>query len=110
MWCATIRAASTRGAQSMRSDLVAREVLTVLRRNVPDNREVLTRRLGGSGPRPGLLAVRTIDRTAELYSDRVEVQSLSRRPSSHRPAWTSRICARPSLEVGRFAGSSRSGS
>jgi len=59
----------------MRSDLVAREVLTGLRRNVTMTiAMVLTTSISLGLVGAGLLAVRTIDRTAELYSDRVEVQ------------------------------------
>lgn len=59
----------------MRSDLVAREVLTGLRRNVTMTiAMVLTTAISLGLVGAGLLAVRTIDRTEELYSDRVEVQ------------------------------------
>lgn len=59
----------------MRSDFVVREVLTGLRRNVTMTiAMVLTTAISLGLVGTGLLAVRTIDRTEELYSDRVEVQ------------------------------------
>ena len=59
----------------MRSDFVLREVLTGLRRNVTMTvAMVLTTAISLAMVGTGLLAVRTIDRTEELYSDRVEVQ------------------------------------
>jgi cell division transport system permease protein len=59
----------------MRSDFVAREVLTGLRRNVTMTiAMVLTTAISLALVGTGLLAVRTIDRTEQLYSDRVEVQ------------------------------------
>ncbi len=59
----------------MRSDFVVREVLTGLRRNVTMTiAMVLTTAISLALVGTGLLAVRTIDRTEELYSDRVEVQ------------------------------------
>ena len=59
----------------MRTDFVAREVLTGLRRNVTMTiAMVLTTAISLALVGTGLLAVRTIDRTEELYSDRVEVQ------------------------------------
>lgn len=59
----------------MRSDFVAREVLTGLRRNVTMTiAMVLTTAISLGLVGTGLLAVRTIDRTERLYSDRVEVQ------------------------------------
>lgn len=59
----------------MRSDFVVREVLTGLRRNVTMTiAMVLTTAISLGLVGTGLLAVRTIDRTEELYSDRVEIQ------------------------------------
>ena len=59
----------------MRSDFVVREVVTGLRRNVTMTiAMVLTTAISLALVGTGLLAVRTIDRTEELYSDRVEVQ------------------------------------
>jgi cell division transport system permease protein len=59
----------------MRTDFVIREVLTGLRRNVTMTiAMVLTTAISLGLVGTGLLAVRTIDRTEELYSDRVEVQ------------------------------------
>ncbi|MCO1654170.1 permease-like cell division protein FtsX [Pseudonocardia humida] len=59
----------------MRTDFVAREVFTGLRRNVTMTiAMVLTTAISLGLVGTGLLAVRTIDRTEQLYSDRVEVQ------------------------------------
>ncbi|MEN3269410.1 permease-like cell division protein FtsX [Pseudonocardia sp.] len=59
----------------MRSDFVVREVVTGLRRNVTMTvAMVLTTAISLALVGTGLLAVRTIDRTEQLYSDRVEVQ------------------------------------
>ena len=59
----------------MRTDFVVREVLTGLRRNVTMTiAMVLTTAISLALVGTGLLAVRTIDRTEQLYSDRVEVQ------------------------------------
>ena len=59
----------------MRIDFVVREVATGLRRNVTMTiAMVLTTAISLALVGTGLLAVRTIDRTEELYSDRVEVQ------------------------------------
>jgi cell division transport system permease protein len=59
----------------MRTDFVLREVFTGLRRNVTMTiAMVLTTAISLGLVGTGLLAVRTIDRTEELYSDRVEVQ------------------------------------
>ena len=59
----------------MRSDFVVREVATGLRRNVTMTvAMVLTTAISLALVGTGLLAVRTIDRTEQLYSDRVEVQ------------------------------------
>jgi cell division transport system permease protein len=59
----------------MRSDFVVREVLTGLRRNITMTvAMVLTTAISLGLVGTGLLAVRTIDRTEQLYSDRVEVQ------------------------------------
>ena len=59
----------------MRTDFVVREVITGLRRNVTMTiAMVLTTAISLGLVGTGLLAVRTIDRTEELYSDRVEVQ------------------------------------
>lgn len=59
----------------MRTDFVFREVVTGLRRNVTMTiAMVLTTAISLGLVGTGLLAVRTIDRTEQLYSDRVEVQ------------------------------------
>ncbi|HVL85064.1 MAG TPA: permease-like cell division protein FtsX [Pseudonocardia sp.] len=59
----------------MRGHLVVREVVTGLRRNVTMTvAMVLTTAISLALVGTGLLAVRTIDRTEQLYSDRVEVQ------------------------------------
>jgi cell division transport system permease protein len=59
----------------MRTDFVVREVVTGLRRNVTMTvAMVLTTAISLALVGTGLLAVRTIDRTEQLYSDRVEVQ------------------------------------
>ncbi|HZG91986.1 MAG TPA: permease-like cell division protein FtsX [Pseudonocardia sp.] len=59
----------------MRFDFVFREVFTGLRRNVTMTiAMVLTTAISLGLVGSGLLAVRTIDRTEQLYSDRVEVQ------------------------------------
>ena len=59
----------------MRTDFVVREVGTGLRRNVTMTvAMVLTTAISLALVGTGLLAVRTIDRTEQLYSDRVEVQ------------------------------------
>jgi cell division transport system permease protein len=59
----------------VRTDFVFREVLTGLRRNVTMTiAMVLTTAISLGLVGTGLLAVRTIDRTEQLYSDRVEVQ------------------------------------
>ena len=80
----------------MRSEFVVREVTTGLRRNVTMTvAMVLTTAISLALVGTGLLAVRTIDRTEELYSDRVEIQvaltsdisdrKSTRLNSSHRP-------------------------
>ncbi|OZM83624.1 permease-like cell division protein FtsX [Pseudonocardia sp. MH-G8] len=59
----------------MRTDFVAREVMTGLRRNVTMTvAMILTTAISLGLVGTGLLAVRTIDRTEQLYSDRFEVQ------------------------------------
>src|ERR687895_225611 len=59
----------------MRTDFVVREVLNGLRRNVTMTvAMVLTTAISLGLVGTGLLAVRTIDRTEQLYSDRFEVQ------------------------------------
>src|SRR6201989_524382 len=59
----------------MRSDFVRHEVFNGLRRNVTMTiAMVLTTAISLALVGTGLLAVRTIDRTEQLYSDRVEVQ------------------------------------
>jgi cell division transport system permease protein len=59
----------------MRTDFVVREVGTGLRRNVTMTiAMVLTTAISLGLVGSGLLAVRTIDRTEQLYSDRFEVQ------------------------------------
>ena len=61
--------------QIVRTDFVVREVVTGLRRNVTMTvAMVLTTAISLALVGTGLLAVRTIDRTEQLYSDRVEVQ------------------------------------
>jgi cell division transport system permease protein len=59
----------------VRFDFVVREVFTGLRRNVTMTvAMILTTAISLGLVGTGLLAVRTIDRTEQLYSDRVEVQ------------------------------------
>jgi cell division transport system permease protein len=59
----------------VRTDFVVREVATGLRRNVTMTvAMVVTTAISLALVGTGLLAVRTIDRTEQLYSDRVEVQ------------------------------------
>jgi cell division transport system permease protein len=59
----------------MRTDFVVREVTTGLRRNVTMTiAMILTTAISLTLLGAGLLAVRTIDRTEQLYIDRVEVQ------------------------------------
>jgi cell division transport system permease protein len=59
----------------MRTDFVVREVITGLRRNVTMTiAMILTTAISLGLVGSGLLAVRTIDRTEQLYSDRFEVQ------------------------------------
>lgn len=59
----------------MRTDFVRREVFSGLRRNVTMTvAMVLTTAISLGLLGTGLLAVRTIDRTEQLYSDRVEIQ------------------------------------
>jgi cell division transport system permease protein len=59
----------------MRTDFVVREVFTGLRRNVTMTvAMILTTAISLGLVGSGLLAVRTIDRTEQLYSDRFEVQ------------------------------------
>ena len=59
----------------MRTDFVVREVVTGLRRNVTMTvAMVLTTAISLALVGTGLLAVRTIDRTEQLYGDHVEVQ------------------------------------
>jgi len=59
----------------VRTDFVVREVFTGLRRNVTMTvAMVLTTAISLALVGTGLLAVRTIDRTEELYADRVEIQ------------------------------------
>ena len=81
----------------MRSDFVAREVLTGLRRNVTMTiAMVLTTAISLGLVGTGLLAVRTIDRTEQLYSDRVEVQvALTADVSAADPDCSQPICAGP---------------
>ena len=79
----------------MRSDFVAREVLTGLRRNVTMTvAMVLTTAISLGLVGTGLLAVRTIDRTEELYADRVEVQvALSADVSANDKDCSQPVCA-----------------
>jgi cell division transport system permease protein len=79
----------------MRADFVAREVLTGLRRNVTMTiAMVLTTAISLALVGTGLLAVRTIDRTEELYSDRVEVQvALTADVSAADPDCSQPVCA-----------------
>jgi cell division transport system permease protein len=80
----------------MRSDFVVREVATGLRRNVTMTvAMVLTTAISLALVGTGLLAVRTIDRTEQLYSDRVEVQvALTADVSSADADCSQPICAR----------------
>ena len=79
----------------MRSDFVVREVATGLRRNVTMTiAMVLTTAISFALVGTGLLAVRTIDRTEELYSDRVEVQvALSQDVSAADADCSQSVCA-----------------
>ena len=79
----------------MRTDFVVREVLTGLRRNVTMTiAMVLTTAISLGLVGTGLLAVRTIDRTEELYSDRVEVQvALTSDVSATDTECTGSVCA-----------------
>ena len=79
----------------MRSDFVVREVATGLRRNVTMTiAMVLTTAISLALVGTGLLAVRTIDRTEELYSDRVEVQvALSQDVSAADADCSQSVCA-----------------
>lgn len=78
----------------MRSDFVVREVLTGLRRNVTMTvAMVLTTAISLGLVGTGLLAVRTIDRTEQLYSDRVEVQvALTQDVSGSDPDCSGVVC------------------
>jgi cell division transport system permease protein len=86
----------------VRSDFVAREVFTGLRRNVTMTiAMVLTTAISLGLVGTGLLAVRTIDRTEQLYSDRFEVQvTLTADVSAADPDCSQPICTglRDSLE------------
>ena len=79
----------------MRSDFVVREVVTGLRRNVTMTvAMVLTTAISLALVGTGLLAVRTIDRTEQLYSDRVEVQvALTSDVSAADPDCSQPICS-----------------
>ncbi|MHA6796435.1 permease-like cell division protein FtsX [Pseudonocardia bannensis] len=79
----------------MRTDFVAREVLTGLRRNVTMTvAMVLTTAISLGLVGTGLLAVNTIDSTERLYSDRLEVQvSLTQDVSSTDTDCSQPICA-----------------
>jgi cell division transport system permease protein len=79
----------------VRSDFVVREVLTGLRRNVTMTvAMVLTTAISLGLVGTGLLAVRTIDRTEQLYSDRVEVQvALTQDVSAADPDCTQAVCS-----------------
>jgi cell division transport system permease protein len=78
----------------VRSDFVAREVFTGLRRNVTMTiAMVLTTAISLGLVGTGLLAVRTIDRTEQLYSDRFEVQvTLTADVSAADPDCSQPIC------------------
>ena len=80
----------------MRTDFVVREVVTGLRRNVTMTiAMVLTTAISLVMVGTGLLAVRTIDRTEQLYSDRVEVQvALTQDVSSADTDCSQPICMR----------------
>lgn len=98
----------------MRTDFVVREVVTGLRRNITMTVAMLVTTaisLGLVGV--GLLAVRVIDRTEELYSARVEVQvALTADVSAHDAdcsgsvcaALRARLAATPGVESVRFVG------
>jgi cell division transport system permease protein len=96
----------------VRSDFVVREVFTGLRRNVTMTiAMVLTTAISLGLVGTGLLAVRTIDRTEQLYSDRFEVQvTLTADVSSTDLDCTEPICAElmetlkqsPAVESVRF--------
>jgi cell division transport system permease protein len=79
----------------VRTDFVTREVLTGLRRNVTMTvAMVLTTAISLGLVGTGLLAVRTIDRTEQLYSDRVEVQvSLTQDVSANDPDCSQAVCS-----------------
>ena len=79
----------------MRVDFVVREVLTGLRRNVTMTiAMILTTAISLGLVGTGLLAVRTIDRTEELYSSRVEVRvTLTQDVSSADADCSQPICA-----------------
>jgi len=95
----------------VRSDFVVREVLTGLRRNVTMTiAMVLTTAISLALVGTGLLAVRTIDRTEELYSDRVEVQvALTQDVSVADADCTQPVCAglRTALEASPRVGAVR---
>ena len=86
----------------MRADFVVREVLTGLRRNVTMTiAMVLTTAISLGLVGTGLLAVRTIDRTEQLYSDRVEIQvALTPDVSAADPDCRQPVCSalQPTLE------------
>jgi cell division transport system permease protein len=96
----------------MRSGFVVREVATGLRRNVTMTiAMVLTTAISLALVGTGLLAVRTIDRTEELYSDRVEVQvALTAEVSATDTDCSGAVCtalravlqATPAVEAVRF--------
>jgi cell division transport system permease protein len=95
----------------VRSDFVAREVFTGLRRNVTMTiAMVLTTAISLGLVGTGLLAVRTIDRTEQLYSDRFEVQvTLTADVSATDPDCSQPICAglRQTLETSSLVESVR---
>jgi cell division transport system permease protein len=96
----------------VRADFVTREVFTGLRRNVTMTvAMVLTTAISLGLVGTGLLAVRTIDRTEELYSDRVEVQvALTSDVSAADPDCSQPVCsglksrleAQPGVESVRY--------
>lgn len=101
----------------MRTEFVIREVLNGLRRNVTMTvAMLLTTAISLGLVGTGLLAVRTIDRTEELYSDRVEVQvTLTHDVSTADPDCSQPVCSElrevlerlPSVETVRYESQQR---
>lgn len=79
----------------MRFNFVFREVLTGLRRNITMTiAMILTSAISLGLLGTGLLAVRTIDQTEQLYADRLEViVSLTKEVSAADPDCSQRICS-----------------